>query len=184
MNRQPEPKAEYLTPAAVAAIFFVDPKTVTRWATAGKLPAIRTPGGHHRFLKSDVMALLDPVHADAGLLTVPSIADAAPGSPAASAAAVIAEAAAVALEAEAHAAGDAVVVAASALESAEAEATRTASEARQARILASAHAAYADSVTKDWAPHAQPPRVPVAQTSSPQAQIPEQPNPAAVAHQG
>lgn len=35
-----------LTPAEVAALFRVDPKTVTRWAKAGKLTAIRTLGGH------------------------------------------------------------------------------------------------------------------------------------------
>ena len=35
-----------LTPAEVAAMFRVDPKTVTRWAKAGKLSAIRTLGGH------------------------------------------------------------------------------------------------------------------------------------------
>jgi excisionase family DNA binding protein len=152
MSRQPEPRDAYLTPAAVAAIFFVDPKTVTRWAAAGRLPATRTPGGHHRFLRSDVLALLDPVHAAAGHLTVPGLAQAAPGSVAASAAAVIAEAAALALEVEAHVAGDAVALAASALENAHAEATRTASDARQARILATVHAAYADSVANGWVP--------------------------------
>lgn len=34
-----------LTPAEVAAMFHVDPKTVTRWAEAGKLSFIRTLGG-------------------------------------------------------------------------------------------------------------------------------------------
>ncbi len=38
-----------LKPAEVAALFRVDPKTVTRWAKAGKLSAIRTLGGHRRF---------------------------------------------------------------------------------------------------------------------------------------
>jgi excisionase family DNA binding protein len=38
-----------LTPREVAALFSVTPKTVTRWAEAGKLPAIRTLGGHRRF---------------------------------------------------------------------------------------------------------------------------------------
>ncbi|MEI7930910.1 MAG: helix-turn-helix domain-containing protein, partial [Actinomycetes bacterium] len=33
-----------LTPAEVAALFHVDPKTVTRWAVAGKLTSIRTLG--------------------------------------------------------------------------------------------------------------------------------------------
>ena len=35
-----------LTPAEVASLFRVDPKTVTRWAKAGKLTSIRTLGGH------------------------------------------------------------------------------------------------------------------------------------------
>jgi excisionase family DNA binding protein len=47
-----------LTPAEVAALFRVDPKTVTRWAKAGKLAAIRTLGGHRRFRESEVKALL------------------------------------------------------------------------------------------------------------------------------
>lgn len=38
-----------LTPRQVAARFAVDPKTVTRWARTGKLPFIRTPGGHRRY---------------------------------------------------------------------------------------------------------------------------------------
>jgi len=47
-----------LTPAEVAAMFRVDPKTVTRWAKAGKLTAIRTLGGHRRYLHSEVSRLL------------------------------------------------------------------------------------------------------------------------------
>lgn len=47
-----------LTPAEVAKMFGVDPKTVTRWAKAGKLPAIRTLGGHRRYRASDVRRLL------------------------------------------------------------------------------------------------------------------------------
>ncbi len=47
-----------LTPAEVAALFSVDPKTVTRWAKAGKLTAIRTLGGHRRYRQSEVMGLL------------------------------------------------------------------------------------------------------------------------------
>lgn len=48
-----------LTPGEVAALFRVDPKTVTRWAKAGKLHAIRTLGGHRRFRESEVRAYLD-----------------------------------------------------------------------------------------------------------------------------
>ena len=47
-----------LTPAEVAALFRVDPKTVTRWAKAGKLTSIRTLGGHRRYKESEVKALL------------------------------------------------------------------------------------------------------------------------------
>lgn len=47
-----------LTPAEVASLFRVDPKTVTRWAKAGKLTAIRTLGGHRRYRASEVNALL------------------------------------------------------------------------------------------------------------------------------
>ena len=47
-----------LTPAEVAALFRVDPKTVTRWAKAGKITAIRTLGGHRRYRQSEVLGLL------------------------------------------------------------------------------------------------------------------------------
>ena len=48
-----------LTPGEVAAMFRVDPKTVTRWAAAGRIASIRTPGGHRRFRESEVRALLE-----------------------------------------------------------------------------------------------------------------------------
>jgi excisionase family DNA binding protein len=47
-----------LTPGEVAALFRVDPKTVTRWAAAGRITSIRTPGGHRRYRESEVRALL------------------------------------------------------------------------------------------------------------------------------
>ncbi|GAA1675611.1 developmental transcriptional regulator BldC [Fodinicola feengrottensis] len=56
-TRIPESEA-LLTPAEVATMFRVDPKTVTRWAKAGKLSAIRTLGGHRRYRESEVRALL------------------------------------------------------------------------------------------------------------------------------
>lgn len=49
---------DLLTPSQVAALFHVDPKTVTRWANAGKLTAIRTLGGHRRFKRMEVEKLL------------------------------------------------------------------------------------------------------------------------------
>ncbi len=48
-----------LMPSEVAALFRVDPKTVTRWAAAGRIGSIRTPGGHRRFRESEVQALLE-----------------------------------------------------------------------------------------------------------------------------
>jgi excisionase family DNA binding protein len=58
------PDAEpLLTPAEVATMFRVDPKTVTRWAKAGKLTSIRTLGGHRRYREVEVRALLSEVPA-------------------------------------------------------------------------------------------------------------------------
>ena len=47
-----------LTPSEVASLFRVDPKTVTRWAKAGRITSVRTPGGHRRFRESEVRELL------------------------------------------------------------------------------------------------------------------------------
>jgi excisionase family DNA binding protein len=50
-----------LTPSEVAAMFRVNPKTVTRWARAGKISAIRTLGGHRRFKASEIRKFLEQV---------------------------------------------------------------------------------------------------------------------------
>lgn len=62
----PPPGSEerLLTPSEVASLFRVDPKTVTRWAQSGKLPSIRTLGGHRRYRTSDVRALLEVMPGD------------------------------------------------------------------------------------------------------------------------
>jgi excisionase family DNA binding protein len=57
---------ELLTPAEVAALFRVDPKTVTRWAKAGKLTSIRTLGGHRRYRAAEVRALLGDIPGQRG----------------------------------------------------------------------------------------------------------------------
>jgi excisionase family DNA binding protein len=54
-----------LTPGQVAALFHVDPKTVTRWAHAGRLGSLRTPGGHRRFRETEVMQLLSSLTTEA-----------------------------------------------------------------------------------------------------------------------
>ncbi len=60
-----------LTPGEVATLFRVDPKTVTRWAAAGRISSIRTPGGHRRFRESEVRSLLAGEDAGAALQTAP-----------------------------------------------------------------------------------------------------------------
>jgi excisionase family DNA binding protein len=42
----------------VATIFDVTERTVINWAAAGKLPSLRTIGGHLRFRRDDVMRLV------------------------------------------------------------------------------------------------------------------------------
>lgn len=80
-----------LTPGEVAVLFRVDPRTVTRWAKAGRIGRIRTPGGHSRFRESEVKALLangtpileetfdydHGVEEDAGCTCVENLVDAA-----------------------------------------------------------------------------------------------------------
>jgi excisionase family DNA binding protein len=57
-NPQNSEHEELLTPSEVAAMFRVNPKTVTRWARSGKISAIRTLGGHRRFRKSEITRIL------------------------------------------------------------------------------------------------------------------------------
>ncbi len=67
MNKHEDVNAEQealLTPAEVAKMFRVNPKTVTRWARSGKISAIRTLGGHRRFKVSEVRACLEVVAED------------------------------------------------------------------------------------------------------------------------
>ena len=52
---------ELLTPAEVAAMFRVNPKTVTRWARAGRISAVRTLGGHRRFRAAEIRRFLEEI---------------------------------------------------------------------------------------------------------------------------
>lgn len=61
MNPRQSESETLLTPSEVAALFRVDPKTVTRWAKAGKISSIRTLGGHRRYRESEVRQLLHGV---------------------------------------------------------------------------------------------------------------------------
>lgn len=52
------PDTHLLTPGEVAAVMRVDPKTVTRWASARRVASIRTPGGHRRFRVGDLRKMI------------------------------------------------------------------------------------------------------------------------------
>jgi excisionase family DNA binding protein len=45
----------YITTGEAAAIFDVDSDTVLRWIKSGKIPAIRTLGGHYRINRNVFM---------------------------------------------------------------------------------------------------------------------------------
>lgn len=49
----------FLTCGQVAAMFTVDPKTVTRWANAGLIPVVRTPGGRRRYPEAEVLKFFE-----------------------------------------------------------------------------------------------------------------------------
>jgi excisionase family DNA binding protein len=63
-NDELDAPEQLLTPSEVAAMFRVNPKTVTRWARAGKLTAIRTLGGHRRFRVSEIKRCLEEMSAE------------------------------------------------------------------------------------------------------------------------
>jgi len=59
---QPSGKAvsdppSYLYPAEVADILHVSPKTVSRWAKEGRLPFLKTLGGHRRYPEAEIRGL-------------------------------------------------------------------------------------------------------------------------------
>jgi excisionase family DNA binding protein len=47
----------YLRAAEVADIMHVSPKTVSRWAKEGKLPFLKTLGGHRRYPEAEIREL-------------------------------------------------------------------------------------------------------------------------------
>jgi excisionase family DNA binding protein len=53
----------YLHTAEVADILHVSPKTVSRWATEGKLPFLKTLGGHRRYPAAEIRQLADELRA-------------------------------------------------------------------------------------------------------------------------
>jgi excisionase family DNA binding protein len=63
----------YLYTAQVAELLHVSPKTVSRWAKEGKLPYLRTLGGHRRYPAHEIRALLET-------LSEPAAADQQPAA--------------------------------------------------------------------------------------------------------
>lgn len=53
----------YLKPGEVARSLHVSPKTINRWANAGRIPCIVTLGGHRRFRQEDVDAAVEEMSA-------------------------------------------------------------------------------------------------------------------------
>lgn len=147
------PHERLLTPAEVAALVYVDPKTVSRWATAGKIPFTRTLGGHRRFRRSDVQALLSTQHAqgqDPGDIASPfrsqgdpDLGHATPTGELSRAAAdaVVAGAIAIALEGHAETAEEAVLETAASVAAAAQTVAAAAAKARRARACVAAEAA-------------------------------------------
>jgi excisionase family DNA binding protein len=50
---------DLMTPSEVAKVLRVDPKTVTRWAAANKVGSVKTPGGHIRLFRAEIMELME-----------------------------------------------------------------------------------------------------------------------------
>jgi excisionase family DNA binding protein len=58
-QRQGGEAPSYLLPAEVADLLSVSPKTVSRWAKEGKLPFMKTLGGHRRYPEAHIRELLN-----------------------------------------------------------------------------------------------------------------------------
>jgi excisionase family DNA binding protein len=55
----------YLRTVEVADILYVSPATVSRWAKEGKLPFLRTLGGHRRYPEAKIRELADQLREEA-----------------------------------------------------------------------------------------------------------------------
>jgi excisionase family DNA binding protein len=55
----------YLRTAEVADILYVSPKTVSRWAKEGRLPFVRTLGGHRRYPEAEIRELAKELRQEA-----------------------------------------------------------------------------------------------------------------------
>jgi excisionase family DNA binding protein len=55
----------YLRTAQVADLLYVSPKTVSRWAKEGKLPFLKTLGGHRRYPEAEIRELAEQLRGQA-----------------------------------------------------------------------------------------------------------------------
>ena len=55
----------FLLTAEVADILHVSPKTVSRWAKEGKLPFLKTLGGHRRYPEAKIRELANQLRDEA-----------------------------------------------------------------------------------------------------------------------
>ena len=55
----------YLHTAKVADLLHVSPKTVSRWAKEGRLPFLKTLGGHRRYPELEIRELADELREEA-----------------------------------------------------------------------------------------------------------------------
>jgi excisionase family DNA binding protein len=67
---QPRGKAattypSYLHTAEVAELLHVSPKTVSRWAKEGRLPFLKTLGGHRRYPEAEIRDLAEGLREEA-----------------------------------------------------------------------------------------------------------------------
>jgi excisionase family DNA binding protein len=53
------PNVKWLSLREASRMLGVHPSSLRQWADSGKIPTVRTPGGHRRFAESDVRALLE-----------------------------------------------------------------------------------------------------------------------------
>jgi len=54
-----ELNGQLLRTSDVAALFQVSERTVSEWARRGRIPSVRTPGGHRRYPVDQIRDLLD-----------------------------------------------------------------------------------------------------------------------------
>jgi excisionase family DNA binding protein len=58
-DKHPVINADHLPVGKAASLIGVSTDTLRRWEKAGRITAVRTPTGHRRFRRAEVLALLE-----------------------------------------------------------------------------------------------------------------------------